>query len=237
MGNTLPSRSVCLITCLYREELDREQAAILENDGRGLGLLGEWHGQENWYGGRIQQVARLSKSAITGCSYKVHLEAMEKRRSHRFARFCGSRRILQIRVPEKLIYQEAAQLKEFFQQRFVLCGRIFVPFHVKDTSLYLVETNEDWERRSQEAFGDQYRRSFSEFINWHNPPRYNHEQVSFLLPSECTHQPFFQALSKYVTRFALGLSTSVPVLEFQEKNMFPVDDICKPSRCSSEGCK
>jgi hypothetical protein len=36
-----------------------------------------------------------------------------------------------------------------------------------------------------------------------------------------------QALSKYVTRYALGLSTSVPVLEFEERNIFFIDDICE----------
>ncbi|KAJ3566178.1 hypothetical protein NP233_g7159 [Leucocoprinus birnbaumii] len=193
---------------LLWKELDREQAAILENKGRGLGLMGEWDGQENWYGGRIQQIAKLSK-AKDGRGYSIHLEAMEKRRSHRFARFCGSRRILQLRIPEKLIFDECAQLKEFFQRKFILCGRVFVPFYAKDHRLYMVEINEDWERQPQQESGDLYRKSYTDFVNWHNPPAYN----------------FKQALSKYVTRFALGLSTTVPVLEFDERNMFLIDDI------------
>lgn len=45
----------------------------------------------------------------------------------------------------------------------------------------------------------------------------------------CALEAFFQPLSKYVTRFALGLSTTIPVLEFQEKNMFLIDDICELS--------
>ncbi|KAF5352350.1 hypothetical protein D9756_006189 [Leucocoprinus leucothites] len=169
---------------LLWKELDREQAAILENVGRGLGLMGEWDGQENWYGGRVQQIARLSKTTDEH-GYHIHLEAMEKRRSHRFARFCGSRRILQLRIPKKLILDEGVRLKEFFQQKFILCGRVFIPFHAKDHSLYMVEINEDWERRPQNDFGDH----------------------------------------KYVTRFALGLSTTVPALEFKENNMFLIDDI------------
>ena len=195
-------------------------------------MLGEWDGQENWYGGRIQQVATLLKPqvrSVNGCAYTIRLEAMEKRRSHRFARFCGSRRILQIRIPEKLIFEEVTQLKEFFQQRFVLCGRIFVPFYAKDNSLYLVETNEDWERQSREAFGDQHRKSFTEFVNWHNPPECNQKQVRCLLCLRSARLSFFKPLSKYVTRFALGLSTTIPVLEFQEKNMFLIDDLCELS--------
>jgi len=205
-------------------------------------LLGEWDGQENWYGGRIQQVARLSKLRawpVNGCAYTICLEAMEKRRSHRFARFCGSRRILQIRIPAKYIFEEATQLKEFFRQRFVLCGRIFVPFYAKDHSLYLVETNEDWERQSREAFGDQHRKSFTEFVNWHNPPECNQKQVRYLLCLRSTHLSSFKPLTKYVNRFALGLSTTIPVLEFQEKNIFLIDDICELSLfcLSLEGCK
>ncbi|KXN85003.1 putative RNA-dependent RNA polymerase SHL2 [Leucoagaricus sp. SymC.cos] len=196
-----------VVNVMLWEELDREQAAIRENKGRGLGLMGEWHNVENWYGGRVQQIARLSKR--DNGHYHVHLEAMEKRRSHRFARYCGSRRILQLRLPKDVMQKESAKLKEFLQRKFVLCGRTFIPFHAKDRGLYMVEINEDFDRKPQDEFGDQYRISFADFINWHNPPEYNHKQ----------------ALSKYVTRFALGLSTSVPVLEFEEKNMFYIDDI------------
>jgi hypothetical protein len=164
----------------YREELDREQAAIIENKGRGLGLMGEWRGHDNWYGGRIQQVARLS-SHPGKQSYEIHLEAMEKRRSHRFARFCGSRRILQLRISKDLMLKESAKLKKFLQGKFILCGRVFIPFHVKDNCLYMVETNEDWERQVQVEFGDQLRISFSDFIQWHNPPEYNFKQVCYFL--------------------------------------------------------
>lgn len=160
-----------------RQELDREQAAILENKARGLGLMGKWHGQDDWFGGRIQQIARLSKSNDNDGRYRIQLEPMEKRRSHRFARFCGSRRILQLRIPKDLILKESAQLKVFLQGKFILCGRVFVPFHAKDHSLYMVETNENWERKPRPACGDQYRLSFAEFINWHNPPEYNYKQV------------------------------------------------------------
>lgn len=141
--------------------------------------MGSWHGQENWFGGRIQQVARLSKDKSS--QYCIQLEQMEKRRSHRFARFCGSRRILQMRIPKDFILKEGQKLKVFLQGKFILCGRIFVPFHAKDYSLYMVETNENWERKMLDAAGDQHRLSFADFINWHNPPEYNHKQVRFLL--------------------------------------------------------
>ncbi len=148
----------------------------MENKGRGLGLMGRWREQDDWFGGRIQQIARLSKPGKSD-HYQIHLEPMEKRRSHRFARYCGSRRILQLRIPKKLILAESAKLKIFLQGKFILCGRVFIPFHAKDHSLYLVETNEDWERTSQRECGDGNRLSLADFINWHNPPEYNYKQV------------------------------------------------------------
>ncbi|TFK42152.1 RNA dependent RNA polymerase-domain-containing protein [Crucibulum laeve] len=191
------------------KELDREDAAILENKSRGLGLQGAWMEEPNWYGGRVQQLARLVKEEG---KYEIQLEPLEKRRSHRFARYCGSRRIIQLRVADALVTNENAAIKDFLKRKFILCGRVFVPFHAKDNSLYMVETNEDWQRRPQTWCGDEFRRSFSEFVNWHNPLSYN----------------FKQPISKWVTRFALGLSNSIPVLEFKEEKMFFIDDIYAP---------
>ncbi|CAA7264868.1 unnamed protein product [Cyclocybe aegerita] len=190
------------------EELDREQAAILENKGRGLGLMGEWHGESNWYGGRIQQLGHLVKD---GSTYNVVLERMEKKRSHRFARYYGSRRFIQIGIPEDLLKKENAAIKKFVKSKFILCGRVFVPFHSKDKHIYLVETDENYGRSSQTWCGDLFRRPFNEFINWHNPLG--------------QHKNFNQVISKWATRFALGLSNSVPVLEFEEENIFFIDDI------------
>src|SRR5438046_892342 len=49
------------LTRYCREELEREKKACTEGSGRGLGLMGKWEGIEDWYGGRIQQVARLEE--------------------------------------------------------------------------------------------------------------------------------------------------------------------------------
>ena len=141
--------------------------------------MGEWKGASNWYGGQIQQIMRLVKDA-TG--YKLTLEPMEKRRSHRFARFYGSRRFLQVRVSEDLSRKENEAIRAFFLAKFILCGRVFVPFHSKDGGLYMVETDENWERESQDWCGDQFRMPFRDFINWHNPltQKKNYVQVYIL---------------------------------------------------------
>ena len=149
-----------------RRQLDLEQDAILENIGRGLGVMGDFKGVRDWYGGKIQQIGRVVRD---GLSYKIKLEMMESRRSHRFARYYGSRRFLHIRVPEDLLHKEREEVKGFFRRRFVLCGRVFVAFHAKEKNVYLVETDEDYDRSPQEFYGDHLRKSFNNFINWHNP--------------------------------------------------------------------
>lgn len=161
---------------VYRRELDREQYAIMENKGRGLGLMGEWYGDPDWYGGQVQQIARLKSDGPTFTPY-VCLEPLEKTRSNRFARFLGSRRILQIRVSKDLLMRETSKIREFLCQKFILCGRVYVPFHATENSIYMLETDENWERIPDKSCGDQYRMSFGEFVAWHNPLDLNCNQV------------------------------------------------------------
>jgi hypothetical protein len=151
---------------LDRRQLDLEQDAIMENIGRGLGVMGDFKGVRDWYGGKIQQIGRVTKD---GLSYNIKLEKMESRRSHRFARYYGSRRFLHIRVPEELLHKEREEIKRFFRRRFVLCGRVFVAFHAKEKNVYLVETDQNFDRSTQEFCGDHLRKSLNNFINWHNP--------------------------------------------------------------------
>ncbi|KLO20599.1 hypothetical protein SCHPADRAFT_816328 [Schizopora paradoxa] len=191
-------------------ELDREQKAKLENEGRGLGLRGAWEGVEDWYGGRVQQIARLRKvPGVEG--YSIMLDRMQHGKSNRVTRFFGSRSILQIRIEEKLVRSQGTKIMEFLSRRQVICGRIFYPFFAKENKVYLVECNEDLDRKTRISEGDQYRISWKGFISWHNPMELNR------------HQP----ISKWSTRWALVLSTSKPVLMFDPRNIFFIDDICE----------
>ncbi|KAG6860856.1 hypothetical protein C0995_006720 [Termitomyces sp. Mi166 len=188
------------------EELDREQDAIMENKGRGLGPKGPQGVGNDWYGGQIQQTAKLVGNKG---EYRIRLEPMENKRSYRLARFLGSRRILQLKIPRDLIFEENKQLRQFMRHKFVLCGRVFVPFFAKDHAVYLVETDEDYERCGAHWAGDQFRWPFEHIINWHNPLQFNAKQP----------------INKYATRFALAFSTSIPVLEFKEENIFLILDL------------
>jgi len=172
---------------LHREELDREQVSITEEDNcqRSLGLYGDWaHFPAadcfpDWYGGRVLQNARLVLDKHPR-KFKIQLEVMEYRKdSTRIARFLGSRRILNLGVADSLSFRDEDGVKQFLNQKFVLCGRVFVTLKSKEGKVYLVEVREDYERQAQLKEGDNKRRTFWEIIDWHNPMNRNEKQVCF----------------------------------------------------------
>jgi predicted protein tyrosine phosphatase len=60
-------------------------------------------------------------------TFKIQLEPMEKRRSHQFACYLGSRRMIQLWIPDDLVVmKELPAVRKYMLQKFVLCGRIFV---------------------------------------------------------------------------------------------------------------
>ncbi|KAI0005558.1 RNA dependent RNA polymerase-domain-containing protein [Russula compacta] len=184
------------------KEYDREQDAILEGTSRGLGLRGEWKGVPDWFGGRIEQVVRLSKSNGT-FSYRLDRPGLQK--STRFARFLGSRRILKLKLSKDLQYEsaEVSGVRDYLSYGFVLCGRVFVPFASKGGSAYMMEVNEDQDRKPDSAQGDGTRISLWDFVQWHNPLVLNRDQP----------------MSKWSTRFELGLSKTVPIIQFEPGNI------------------
>ena len=147
-----------------RDELAREQRALMEKCDRGLGLMGDWESEVNWYRGCIQQLVHVKK---TTSQYSLQLGAMQKvGRSHRLARYLGLRRVLQIKLPEKMLYnqKEMNELKDLFAYKFVLCGRVFVAFVVKDQKVYLVKTDEDFEHMADYNKGDELRFSLEDLV-------------------------------------------------------------------------
>jgi len=86
--------------------------------------MGRWEGEDDWHGGQIQQIARLVK---IGNDYSIKLEALEMRRSTRFARHVGSRRLLQIRIDDGLLSGEPREgTIKFLSRKLVLNGRVFI---------------------------------------------------------------------------------------------------------------
>lgn len=188
--------------------------------------MGDWEGMPNWCGGWIQFRLRLEKcESGGGLPFRVIIERPESRKSNRFARFLGSRACEQLRVPDALVNKERDAVQKFLKQKFVLLGRVFVPYASKDGKIYLAETSEDYERRPDRQQGDHLRHSFRQFVSWHNPLELNSEQVrSYAVSGCCKANPSFQPSSKWVTRFHLGLSTSRPVLQFKEEHMYYIED-------------
>lgn len=218
---------------MYRTELDREEAAICERRNRGLGLQGDWQEKTKWYGGQIQQIARLEETSLG--AFRLVLTKMEMRKSHRFGRFLASRRLLQVSVPQSLVNSSKPRLDEFFKQKFVLCGRTFVLCGSKDSKVFLLEVPESYERPCR-VRGDEQRMTLEDFVQWHNPLGLNGQQVRvqgiILLWSYSlsTSQP----VAKWVTRFDLGFSISVPTVMFAPKWTCYCNDRC--TSVSSHAC-
>lgn len=196
--------------------------------------MGGWEGstQQDWYGGKIQQIVRLvphqNKSPNgTLPTFYMQLEPMRMGRSYRFARFLGSRRLLQMKLP-KLWNVDAEQLKKLFCQKFVLCGRVFVAFAVKDGKVCFVEINEDYGRSPSLPLGDNLRMSLETLVEWYNPMGLNGKQVKTLWFRDPSLSLIsgHQKISKWIARFDLGLSTSVPVLQFDAAHVFIIEDQC-----------
>ena len=152
--------------------------ALEEGASRGLGLHGlqeaedeNWDGIKRWYGGRVQQTVRVE---LVDGKPQLRLAPMEMRKSNRFARFLGSRRMLSLNLPKHWAGNDAEQL---MKNKFVLCGRVFIPFCIKDTGAYLMEINEDLDRFPSEST-DKHRISLQTLIEWHNPLHLNGKQVN-----------------------------------------------------------
>ncbi|KAL4242442.1 RNA-dependent RNA polymerase [Abortiporus biennis] len=171
---------------------------------------GDWDDVTNWYGGRLQQCARVTipTDASPDTPFRLTLEKIEMKKSHFFGRKLGSRHLLQFKLVDKV-----EDAMDFMSQKFVLCGRIFVAFGIKDGTVHLIETNENYGRKSSIAQGDHYRMAFMDFINWFNPMHLNGSKT----------------LSKWVARFDLGLSTSLPVVRFAPEHIAIIPDEHPPN--------
>jgi len=132
----------------------------------------------DWYGGKIEQVVKVFESKSDGTfHYHYRLGRPELKKSTRFARFLGSRRILKVKLEKNLRYEKDSGIRKHLNGPVVLCGRIFVPFASKDGSVYMMETNEDQDRQHDSEQGDHKRMSYWNFIEWHNPFALNQNQV------------------------------------------------------------
>lgn len=156
----------------------------MEGCGRGLGLMGPWLGENNWFGGRVQLQATISlrsgRNDERPDSYTISLKRFSMGKSFRLARFATSLSVLQL----KFANGASRALKDggvgLLARKLVLCGRVYCPFYAKDGKAYFVETNENYGRGPVPELGDDRRRSFDTYVCWHNSLDLNAKQASLL---------------------------------------------------------
>ena len=146
-------------------------------------MFGTFEGAEDWFGGRVQIIVRLGRHLGSIESPAFVLEPPEMKLSYAPARELGSRRLLVLKTAppppadpqqKKRHYEPPLEL---FARKFVLMGRVFVPFDAKDGHVYAVETDEDYERDPIPDMGDGLRQPFWEFVKTHNPLALNYRQA------------------------------------------------------------
>ncbi|KAJ1300623.1 hypothetical protein OPQ81_002276 [Rhizoctonia solani] len=184
------------------EELDREETFIRDNT-RGTSL-------EN-PAGKVQQRVRLDVSKTGGTlEFKFALEQPKKSKSCRFSRFLGSRRLIECHFSMKDAREHKLAIIDFFvKKKLLINGRLFQAFYGQQGKVNLMEINQDFCREPMLELGDDNRLSLSDFITWHNNLHLNADQP----------------INKWVSRFALGFSTSQPGLVFRPENINFIDDI------------
>ncbi|KIJ41942.1 hypothetical protein M422DRAFT_254959 [Sphaerobolus stellatus SS14] len=176
-------------------ELDQEEELSREKTGKIAGL--GFSNVSGWYGDKVHFIARLKdlekdksnkgklRHSHGSPSYQIILQRSELGPSNRrFSRRFGSRRFIHVRVAKSIMMSGNSSLVEYFQKPFLLNGRIFKAFCLKDTSIT---------RDHRSAL------SFLDFIEYHNPMDLNNQQHTYAGNGEMG------------ARFAFGLSSSVPV--------------------------
>lgn len=163
------------------EELDLEEAMLLEDPYAGLGF-----GQKDpdWYGGKVVFRATLKDTKEPGVhnGYDLVLERAELGASCRFTQRFGSKRFIRVSIQNSILTKRNNCIIEYFNHPFVLNGRVFRAYFAKDHNVFLVETNEvtDGLKVSESPLPpcEQGPLPFLHFLRWHNPLEINAKQVS-----------------------------------------------------------
>ncbi|CAA7259841.1 unnamed protein product [Cyclocybe aegerita] len=196
------------------QELDREEAALLNDPYGGLGFKPtgeslEWHGGQVLFHGKLHDIS--PKNCKKEPKYKMTLEPAELGPSNMFARRFGSKHFFRLKLTKGVLNKSAEHLMTYLQKPLLLCSGVFRAFYAKDTNVFYVKTNERTDGTRvlvcEPPIQNVY--SFLEFLEWHNPMKLNMKQT----------------MAKYVSRFALGLSNSVPGLMLKRPNIHFIEDI------------
>ncbi|KAJ7799106.1 RNA dependent RNA polymerase-domain-containing protein [Mycena olivaceomarginata] len=153
------------------QELDREAKATVENRSRGLGLMGEFEGVPDYYGGNVQCTLRLLHTA-DGKEPNVRLEPLQMT-------VPPSRSVIALRDNKN-----GDLVKQWARRKFILCGRTYIALPPKSSKVYLIETSENYDRAPQDWCGDRYRISYDEYIQ--KQPHGSQREAGASFSSLCT---------------------------------------------------
>ncbi|KAF5331032.1 hypothetical protein D9619_005263 [Psilocybe cf. subviscida] len=195
-------------------ELDLEEGALAVGQDEGLGNNPRLPG---WYGGKAEFRGRLVETKDQTSRYKIVLEPCTLGPSSRFARQFGSFSFLRVKIPLALFHNPEAKLNEWFNQSFVIWGRVYRACYAKGDNVFLYWTNEALEG----GLPVRGRLSFVDFVFWHNPLRANANQL----------------MTKWSARMALGFSNSVPGPLLRKENIIEIPDIVSDEKSEmTDGC-
>jgi len=171
-------------------ELDKEEKAFQVGSKECLGISATNAEQMgDWWGGRVEQLAvlvrveskqhRLVKPENNAQpEYRIELRQQRVQgKSHRFARKYGSRRFIQLQLPDPLQANDRQHLGGFLSRPFILHGRVFRGFFASEGVVHLVETSESYQREPIWGMGDLDRIRFHDFVEQHMPISLNGHQV------------------------------------------------------------
>jgi RNA-dependent RNA polymerase len=171
VSTQVPIYIKCSLT-FHSQEYEREELALVEHRGRGLGLMKEeWHGASSgWFGGNIEQCATLTRTDDGDFGVLLRPPLLTYK-SRIVSRFLGSRRMLQLSLKSLKTYDSAAvmAIRQFLASPLELLGRRFVLFHIKENkTAWFIETTHTLDEQFSTHASDRFRYPLEEVINWWN---------------------------------------------------------------------
>ncbi|KAK7019017.1 dimethylaniline monooxygenase [Favolaschia claudopus] len=196
------------------QELDAEEAALLNNPNSALGNFPE--SPKGFYGGKVGFIGNIDEVAGR---YNVTLDRCTLTTSCRLCRQFGSSSILRLKVPLKILHHNQ-NLRTFVRRPFVILGNVFRAFYAKETTVFLFRTRENYSN-GQIYDPPSGGLSLFDFLDQFNPLQLNTDQ----------------ALCKWASRFALGLSNSVPGPVLPPARVDEINDILSFTKSNmTDGC-
>ncbi|KAJ6489328.1 RNA dependent RNA polymerase-domain-containing protein, partial [Mycena vitilis] len=190
-------------------ELDCEDAYLGKEEFSGLGFSEE---APEWFGGKVQFTAKVVIDKADGDhGLGIVLQKPSLAPSHRFRRRWGSANFLTLTFTREVLNTKTQEITSYVKRPFILLGRVFRAYYAKDLQVFLFRTNELVEgSRVHEIRTLTQGISLGQFLNWHNPLEFNRTQT----------------MVKWASRFALGRSSSAPVLRLNIGSIGMIPDIC-----------